>query len=143
MAPPNVDEEMRATARTADYCDREARHLQAGAAGDPSALQTVASFRTAEAQARSHLAQLEEAAADRTAWRLATEPERRSAVMAKAELDRRVTGALIDPAEPMPDPIVDPSGDTSGAGRNVEPGFVDRDGYDAMCVGRADPGIEI
>jgi conjugative relaxase-like TrwC/TraI family protein len=143
MAPPNVDEEMRATARTADYCDREARHLQAGAAGDPSPLQTVASFRTAEAQARSHLAKLEEAAADRTAWRLATEPERRSAVMAKAELDRRVTGALTDPAEPMPDPIVDPSGDTSGAGRNVEPGFVDRDGYDAMCVGRADPGIEI
>jgi hypothetical protein len=144
-APPNVDEEMRATARTADYCDREARHLQAaGDVADPTVAQTVASFRAAEAQARRRLAQLEQAAAERAAWRSSTDSQRRAAAMARTELDRRVTYPEIGTVEQAPDVNPDQTeARMTSHGHDVGRDLLDRDGYDETHVRTPEPGIEI
>jgi hypothetical protein len=135
---------MRATARTVDYCDREARHLHARAlGGDTSATpEAVTSFRVAEAQARERLAQLEDAACGRTAWRTATEPQRRAATMASVELARRID-VIVENAGPERETLFQAADAVMTRSQRLEREAVERDGYHAVRLEQPDPGIEI
>jgi hypothetical protein len=145
-APPNVDEEMRTTARTADYCDREARHLQAlRATGDPAVTaEAVAAFRATEAQARDRVVQLEQAAGQRAAWRSSTEPQRQAAALAKAELEHRISGVTVGSTDSVADLGAGPV--DLGASRQptaIARGTAELDGYENMRTEQPSPGIEI
>jgi hypothetical protein len=145
-APPNVDEEMRTTARTADYCDREARHLQARrVTGDPAVTaEAIAAFRATEAQARDRVVQLEQSAGQRVDWRSSTESQRQAAALARAELDRRIHGSTVGGADRVEDSGIDPVPLGPPAPRPaVVRESAERDSYELMLPEQSDPGIEI
>jgi hypothetical protein len=113
-----VDEALRETARTADYCDREARraHIDAqrlAAAGqDPTrAAAQSEEFRRYEAATRAKLAALEEAATTRQAWYEASAAQRRSAELARVELAHRQERELARLAGDSAAAAVTPSSD--------------------------------